>query len=82
MPKMMAAVDSEAAKFSMLWFSRFWAEPAPVVDSGEAVGEDMAQSGGAGRVSGEVVNGNPCLSRWLPWRKGSEGQPLPCAIAV
>lgn len=30
-PKMAAAVDSEAAKFSMLWFSLRKAEPAPVV---------------------------------------------------
>lgn len=35
-PKITAAVESEAAKFSMLWFSDFWAAPGPEVDVGVA----------------------------------------------
>ena len=34
-PKMTAAVESEAAKFSMLWFSLPWAAPVPIVEVGE-----------------------------------------------
>ena len=33
-PKTTAAVDNEAANFSILWFSWFWAAPVPVVPEG------------------------------------------------
>lgn len=65
-PKMTVAVDSEAAKFSMLWFSLRWAEPAPVVpvDCAALLVADMMSyvcvcvgggGGGGGGGAGEVV---------------------------
>lgn len=70
---MAAAVDSEAAKFSMLWFSLRAAEPGPVVLFGVA---ELAVLDMVSRVRVEWPRSRrlwirksvpPAFRRWRPW---------------
>jgi hypothetical protein len=80
---MTAAVDSEAAKFSMLWFSLVRAAPWVVLPEDMALPQRRCSaSGGAGRVGSEFVRRDPCKpceerrgssSRWARGRNGLRG---------